>query len=43
LIKLFRGVSEIDEFSVGQSLMATALLKGLNEAVKEMIETTRNL
>jgi pyridoxine 5-phosphate synthase len=43
LIKLFRGVPEIDEFSVGQSLIARALLKGLNEAIKEMIETMRNL
>jgi pyridoxine 5-phosphate synthase len=43
LIKLFRGVPEIDEFSVGQSLIARALLKGLSEAIKEMIETMRNL
>jgi pyridoxine 5-phosphate synthase len=43
LIKLFNGLPEIDEFSVGQSLIARALLKGLNAAVQEMIETTRNL
>jgi len=43
LIKLFKGLPEIDEFSIGQSLISRALLKGLDAAVKEMIETTRNL
>ena len=43
LIKLFKGLPEIDEFSIGQSLLARALLKGLDAAVKEMIDTTRNL
>ncbi len=43
LIKLFNGLGEIDEFSIGQSLIARALLKGLDRAVGEMIETIRNL
>jgi pyridoxine 5-phosphate synthase len=43
LIKLFRGLEEIDEFSIGQSLIARALLKGLDIAIRDMIETTRSL
>ena len=43
LIKLFKGLPEIDEFSVGQSLISRALLKGLDTAVREMMETARAL
>jgi pyridoxine 5-phosphate synthase len=35
LIKLFAGISEIDEFSLGQSLIARALLIGVDRAVGE--------
>jgi pyridoxine 5-phosphate synthase len=43
LIKLFKGVSEIDEFSVGKSLIAKSLLKGMDSAVRDTIEVIRTL
>lgn len=43
LVQLFNGLSEIDEFSIGQSLVARAVLKGMGEAVAEMIGLTRTL
>lgn len=43
LIKLFKGVSEIDEFSLGQSLITKALLKGVNSAVNDTISLLRTL
>lgn len=43
LVKLFKGLPEIDEFSIGQGLIARAVLKGMAEAVTEMIEIMRNL
>lgn len=43
LIKLFRGVSEIDEFSMGRSLIAKALLVGMDSAVREMVQLIRDL
>jgi pyridoxine 5-phosphate synthase len=36
-IKKFKGLSEIDEFSIGHSIIARALLVGLDRAVREMI------
>jgi pyridoxine 5-phosphate synthase len=42
-LKLFKGLSEIDEFSIGQSLIADALLKGMRTTVGDAIESLRNL
>jgi pyridoxine 5-phosphate synthase len=38
LIRLFSGLNEIDEFSVGQNLIARAVLKGMGQAVTEIID-----
>ena len=43
LIQLFKGITEIDEFSIGQSLVARALLKGMGDAVEEIIGLIRTL
>jgi len=37
-IKAFKGLIEIDEFSIGHSIISRALLNGMDNAVKEMIE-----
>ena len=37
-IKAFKGLSEIDEFSIGHSIISRALLNGMDNAVKEMID-----
>jgi pyridoxine 5-phosphate synthase len=42
-LKLFKGLSEIDEFSIGQSLMADALLKGMRTSVGDTIDLIRTL
>jgi pyridoxine 5-phosphate synthase len=42
-IKAFRGLSEIDEFSIGHSIISQALLKGLDAAIKEMIGLIQTL
>jgi pyridoxine 5-phosphate synthase len=36
-IKIFRGVTDIDEVSIGQAVIARALFVGLDQAVREMI------
>ncbi len=36
-IKAFKGLSEINEFSIGHSIIARAVLVGLDKAVREMI------
>lgn len=43
LIKLFTGIMEIDEFSIGQSLIARALLIGIDRAVRETATALRHL
>jgi pyridoxine 5-phosphate synthase len=43
LIKLFSGLHEIDEFSIGQSIIANALLKGMQSAVRDTIDLIRTL
>lgn len=43
LIRLFTGLSEIDEFSFGQSMIARAVLKGMGDAVTEIIGLMRTL
>ena len=42
-IKTFKGLSEIDEFSIGHSVMARAVLVGLDRAVREMIALIKEL
>jgi pyridoxine 5-phosphate synthase len=42
-IKTFRGLNEIDEFSIGHSIISRALLMGMEKAVKEMIDLIRAL
>ena len=36
-IKAFKGISEIDEFSIGHSIIARAVLVGLDRAVRDMV------
>jgi len=40
-IKAFRGLTEIDEFSIGHSIVAWAALVGMEKAVKEMRELVK--
>ena len=42
-IKAFSGLEEIDEFSIGHSIVARAVLTGMEKAVKEMIDLIRAL
>ncbi len=42
-IKSFKGVCEIDEFSIGHSIIARAVLVGLDRAVREMIALIKEL
>lgn len=42
-IKAFKGLSEIDEFSIGHSIIARAVLVGLDRAVREMIALVNTL
>jgi len=42
-IKAFKGIPEIDEFSVGHSIVSRAVLSGIELAVKEMIALIRML
>ncbi len=43
LIKLFKGLPEIDEFSIGQSIITRALLKGIPGAISDTIDLIRTL
>jgi pyridoxine 5-phosphate synthase len=40
-IKIFRELTDIDEVSIGQAVIARSLFVGLNEAVREMIKLVR--
>jgi pyridoxine 5-phosphate synthase len=42
-IKAFSGLVEIDEFSIGHSIVSRAVLTGMEKAVKEMIDLIRAL
>lgn len=42
-IKAFKGISEIDEFSIGHSIIARAVIVGLERAVKEMVALIKEL
>jgi len=41
-IKAFSGLNEIDEFSIGHSIVSRAVLTGMEKAVKEMIDLIRS-
>jgi pyridoxine 5-phosphate synthase len=43
LIKLFSGMREIDEFSIGQSIIARSVLVGMDTAVRDMLVSIRAL
>ena len=43
LIRLFKNLHEIDEFSLGQNLITRAVLKGMQPAIQEMIGIIRTL
>jgi pyridoxine 5-phosphate synthase len=43
LIRLFKNLHEIDEFSLGQNLISRAVLKGMEPAIQEMIGIIRTL
>jgi pyridoxine 5-phosphate synthase len=43
LIKLFKNVSEIDEFSMGRSIIAKAVLNGMDRVVRDTIGMIRTL
>jgi pyridoxine 5-phosphate synthase len=43
LIKLFAGLKEVDEFSVGQGIVARAVLVGMETAVRDMVALIRAL
>lgn len=42
-IKAFNGLNEIDEFSIGHSIVSRAVLTGMQNAVKEMLDLIRAL
>ncbi|MEJ2727039.1 MAG: pyridoxine 5'-phosphate synthase [Deltaproteobacteria bacterium] len=42
-IKAFSGLVEIDEFSIGHSIVARAVLTGMEKAVREMVDLIRAL
>ncbi|MBF0101135.1 MAG: pyridoxine 5'-phosphate synthase [Desulfobacterales bacterium] len=42
-IKLFEGLHEIDEFSIGHSIISRAIMVGMHTAVKEMLDMIYSL
>jgi pyridoxine 5-phosphate synthase len=42
-IKAFKGLAEIDEFSIGHSIIARAVLVGLDRAVRDMVRLIKEL
>ena len=42
-IKAFSGLEEIDEFSIGHSIVSRALLTGMQKAVRDMVDLIRAL
>lgn len=43
LIKLFKGLEEVDEFSVGRCIVARAVSTGMDRAVRDMVALVRGL
>ncbi|MBW2589652.1 MAG: pyridoxine 5'-phosphate synthase, partial [Deltaproteobacteria bacterium] len=42
-IKAFKGLKEIDEFSIGHSIVSRAALVGMERAVREMLTLVKEL
>jgi pyridoxine 5-phosphate synthase len=42
-IKAFKGIAEIDEFSIGHSIIARAVMVGLEKAVRDMVQLIKEL
>ncbi|MBU0995777.1 MAG: pyridoxine 5'-phosphate synthase [Proteobacteria bacterium] len=42
-IKAFKGIQEIDEYSIGHSIISRAVLVGLDKAVREMLALVKEL
>ena len=42
-IKAFKGLYEIEEFSIGYSIISRAVLVGMERAVKDMVDIVKNL
>ncbi|MBF0203319.1 MAG: pyridoxine 5'-phosphate synthase [Desulfamplus sp.] len=42
-IKRFKGLDEIDEFSIGHSIVARATISGMENAVRDMVELIKRL
>jgi len=42
-IKRFKGLNEIDEFSIGHSIVARATISGMEQAVRDMVSLVRSL
>lgn len=42
-IRAFKGLAEIDEFSIGHSIVARAVLTGMEQAVRDMLALIRDL
>jgi pyridoxine 5-phosphate synthase len=42
-IKAFKGLHEIDEFSIGHSIVSRAVLVGMERAVREMLDLVKAL
>lgn len=42
-IKVFNGIKEIDEFSIGHSIIARAVMVGMDRAVREMVSLVKEI
>lgn len=42
-VKAFKGLTEIDEFSIGHSIVSRAVLFGMEKAVKDMLQLVKEL
>ena len=42
-IKAFKGLNEISEFSIGHSIISRAILTGMDQAVKDMVQLIKEL
>jgi len=42
-VKAFKGLSEIDEFSIGHSIIARAVMVGLDRAVRDMVRLVKKI
>ena len=42
-IKAFKGLNEIEEFSIGHSIISRAVMTGMDQAVKDMVQLIKEL